>query len=74
MSWLPLLIMNGILLAITLVLALATRLLVTYGTCRIKVTDGDDAQEFKVQGRSCRPKKFSRAALRNWKAFTWGAR
>jgi len=50
MSWLPLLIMNGILLVITLVLALATRLLVTYGTCRIKVTDGDDAQEFEVEG------------------------
>lgn len=50
MSWLPLLIMNGILLAITLVLALAGRLLVTYGTCRINVTEGDDTQHFEVEG------------------------
>lgn len=50
MSWLPLLVMNGILLAITLILALAGRLLVTYGTCVIKVTEGDDTQQFDVEG------------------------
>jgi Na+-transporting NADH:ubiquinone oxidoreductase subunit F len=50
MSWMPLLIMNGILLVITLLLALATRLLVTYGTCKIRVTDGEDINEFDVDG------------------------
>jgi len=50
MSWLPLLVMNGILLAITLILALAGRLLVTYGTCRIRVTEGNDTQSFDVEG------------------------
>lgn len=50
MSWMPLLIMNGVLLAITLLLALATRLLVTYGACSISVADGDDVQEFEVEG------------------------
>ena len=50
MSWMPLLLMNGILLVITLLLALATRLLVTYGTCKISVKDGDDVQEFEVEG------------------------
>jgi len=50
MSWMPLLIMNGVLLVITLLLALATRLLVTYGSCKISVADGDDVQEFEVEG------------------------
>ncbi|TFH05112.1 MAG: 2Fe-2S iron-sulfur cluster binding domain-containing protein [Spirochaetales bacterium] len=50
MSWMPLIIMNLILLAITLLLALAARLLVTYGKCTIKVKDGDETREFAVEG------------------------
>ena len=50
MSWIPLLLMNAILLVITLLLALAGRLLVTYGTCKISVTDGDETKDFEVEG------------------------
>ena len=50
MSFVPLLVMNGILLAITLLLALANKLLVSYGECEITVTDGDDQQKFTIEG------------------------
>jgi Na+-transporting NADH:ubiquinone oxidoreductase subunit F len=50
MNWMPLIVMNGLLLVITVLLAVADRLLVTYGKCRIKVTRGDEEQSFEVQG------------------------
>ena len=50
MNWMPLVVMNALLLVITVLLALADRLLVTYGKCRIKVTRGEEEQEFEVQG------------------------
>ena len=46
----PLLIMNGILLVITVLLAAADRLLVTYGKCTITVRKDKDVREFAVQG------------------------
>ena len=51
MNFMPLLIMNLILLVITVLLAIADRLLVTYGECRLLVDrEGRESEEFKVQG------------------------
>jgi Na+-transporting NADH:ubiquinone oxidoreductase subunit F len=50
MNFMPLILMNAILLVITILLAIADRLLVTYGRCRITVTRGEEKQEFDVQG------------------------
>jgi Na+-transporting NADH:ubiquinone oxidoreductase subunit F len=50
MNWMPLIVMNALLLVITVLLAVADRLLVTYGKCRIKVTRGEEEQNFEVQG------------------------
>ena len=50
MSFVPVLIINLILLIITILLAIADRLLVTYGECKITVHQGDEAKEFTVQG------------------------
>ena len=40
MNFMPLILMNAILLVITILLAVADRLLVTYGRCRITVAGG----------------------------------
>jgi Na+-transporting NADH:ubiquinone oxidoreductase subunit F len=48
----PILAMNLILLVITILLIVADRLLVTYGKCRISVSEGDQKKEFEVQGGS----------------------
>jgi Na+-transporting NADH:ubiquinone oxidoreductase subunit F len=50
MNLMPILAMNLILLVITVLLIVADRLLVTYGKCRIIVTEGEKKQEFEVQG------------------------
>jgi Na+-transporting NADH:ubiquinone oxidoreductase subunit F len=50
MNFMPLILMNAILLVITILLAIADRLLVTYGRCRITVTRGEEKQELDVQG------------------------
>jgi Na+-transporting NADH:ubiquinone oxidoreductase subunit F len=50
MSFLPLLLMNVILLVVTVLLAIADRLLVTYGECKISVSREGEEQEFAVQG------------------------
>jgi Na+-transporting NADH:ubiquinone oxidoreductase subunit F len=50
MNFMPLILMNVILLVITILLAVADRLLVTYGRCRITISQGDDKQEYDVQG------------------------
>lgn len=42
--------MNAILIVITVLLSIADRLLVTYGTCTIGVTQGDERREISVQG------------------------
>jgi len=50
MSVTPILVMDGILLVITVLLALADKLLVSYGECVITVTQEDETKTFKVQG------------------------
>jgi len=50
MNIVPLIVMNGILLVVTVLIAIADRILVTYGTCRITVTREDAKKEFQVQG------------------------
>jgi Na+-transporting NADH:ubiquinone oxidoreductase subunit F len=50
MNFMPLILMNSILLVITVLLAVADRLLVTYGKCKITVTQGEEQQQFEVQG------------------------
>jgi len=50
MSFLPVLIISLILLAITILLAIADRLLVNYGECKITVKQEDESTEFVVQG------------------------
>ena len=52
MNLMPLVAMNLILLVITVLIIVADRLLVTYGKCRITVSEGDDKKEFEVQGGS----------------------
>ncbi|MEW5814928.1 MAG: 2Fe-2S iron-sulfur cluster-binding protein [Spirochaetota bacterium] len=49
-NFMPLVLMNTILLVITLLLAVANRLLVTYGACKLQVKQGDDVKEFSIQG------------------------
>jgi Na+-transporting NADH:ubiquinone oxidoreductase subunit F len=50
MSFLPVLVMNVILLVVTILLAIADKLLVSYGKCKITVREGDDKKEFTVEG------------------------
>jgi Na+-transporting NADH:ubiquinone oxidoreductase subunit F len=50
MTFTPLIIMNLILLAITILLAIADRLLVTYGDCKITVSKEGEEKEITVQG------------------------
>jgi Na+-transporting NADH:ubiquinone oxidoreductase subunit F len=42
--------MNGILFGVTVLLAIADRLLVTYGTCRLTLTEGEEGREVDVEG------------------------
>ena len=46
----PILVMNGILVALTILLLIADKFLVSYGECKITVKHGDDKQEFTIQG------------------------
>ena len=50
MSFMPVLIISLILLVITILLAIADRLLVSYGECKITVRQDDEVREFTVQG------------------------
>jgi Na+-transporting NADH:ubiquinone oxidoreductase subunit F len=50
MSFMAVLIMNIILLIITIILAIADKLLVNYGTCTITVDEGGNKQDFQVEG------------------------
>ncbi|MFH1006137.1 MAG: NAD(P)H-dependent oxidoreductase subunit E [Candidatus Latescibacterota bacterium] len=50
MNFLPIMIMNAILLAITILLSIADRFLVNYGACKITVTQEDEKKEFIVEG------------------------
>ena len=51
-SFVPVIIINVILLIITTLLAIADQVLVTYGECKITVHQEDEAKEFTVQGGS----------------------
>ncbi|NIA16894.1 MAG: 2Fe-2S iron-sulfur cluster binding domain-containing protein [Planctomycetes bacterium] len=50
MSFVPVIIINLILLIITILLAIADKLLVSYGQCKITVRQDEDVKEFTVQG------------------------
>ncbi|MCK5118231.1 MAG: NAD(P)H-dependent oxidoreductase subunit E [Candidatus Latescibacteria bacterium] len=50
MNFLPIMIMNAILLVITILLSIADRFLVNYGACKITVTQEDEKKEFVVEG------------------------
>jgi len=50
MSFVPVLIISLILLAVTILLAIADHLLVNYGECKITVKQEDETTEFVVQG------------------------
>ncbi len=50
MSIAPILAMNGILVVLTALLLVADKYLVTYGDCKITVREGEESQEFVVQG------------------------
>ncbi len=52
MNFVPVIIINLILLIITILLAIADRLLVTYGQCKITVHHEEEEREFMVQGGS----------------------
>ncbi len=52
MSFIPVIIINVILLIITILIAIADQLLVTYGECKITVHQEDEEKEFIVQGGS----------------------
>jgi len=50
MSFIPVLVMGGLLLIITTLLAVADKLLVSYGECKIFVQKQGEDQEFTVEG------------------------
>lgn len=50
MSFLPLVVMDGILLVVTVLLVIADRLLINYGECKITVKQEGQEKEFVVQG------------------------
>lgn len=50
MSFMPILIMNLILVVITVLLIIADKLLVSYGTCVISVDDNGEEKKFEVEG------------------------
>ena len=52
MSFVPVIIINLLLLLITILLAIADHFLVTYGECKITVHQEDEEKEFIVQGGS----------------------
>ncbi len=49
MNFIPVLVMNGLLLVITIVLLIADKLLVSYGDCKVSVLEGD-TKEITVEG------------------------
>ena len=50
MNFVPVIIINLILLIVTILLAIADRLLVTYGQCKITIHQEEEEKEFTVQG------------------------
>jgi len=52
MNLMPLFLMNGILIFITVLLLIAEKILVTYGECTIHVAKDGERKDLKVQGGS----------------------
>jgi len=50
MNFVPILIANLILLVVTILLAIADKLLVTYGECKITISSEDEQKELLVEG------------------------
>lgn len=50
MNFIPVLVMNGLLIVITIILLIADKLLVSYGECKISVLEGDNVKEIAVEG------------------------
>ncbi len=50
MSFIPIIVMNLVLLVITVLLAIADRLIVNYGECKITITQEEERKEFVVRG------------------------
>jgi len=50
MNTMPIIVMNSILFVITVLLAIADKLLVSYGECKITIEQDEEKKEFKVQG------------------------
>ena len=50
MNFTPIIVMNAILFVIAILLAIAERLLVTYGECKITLRQEDEEKEIRVQG------------------------
>ena len=50
MQFVPIIIMNLILVTLTILLLIADKLLVNYGECRISVKHGDERKEFTILG------------------------
>lgn len=49
-TFVPIIVMDTILLVITVLLAVASKLLVSYGTCRITIHKDDETESFDVEG------------------------
>ena len=50
MNVMPIIVMNSILFVITVLLAIADKLLVSYGECKITLEQDEEKKEFKVEG------------------------
>ncbi len=50
MNFMPIILMNVILIVITVLLFMANRALLNYGKCKISVKKGEEVEEFEVQG------------------------
>jgi len=50
MNFLPIVLMNVILVVITVLLAVANKLLLSYGRCRITLKKGSESESFEVEG------------------------
>ncbi|MBN2737802.1 MAG: 2Fe-2S iron-sulfur cluster binding domain-containing protein [Spirochaetales bacterium] len=49
-TFIPVLMINGILITITILLIIAEKMLISYGKCKIKVKHGGETREFTVEG------------------------
>ncbi|MCD6396302.1 MAG: 2Fe-2S iron-sulfur cluster binding domain-containing protein [Spirochaetaceae bacterium] len=50
MNYVPILVMDSLLIIITILLLIADKLLVSYGECKVSVLEGDEVKEFTIDG------------------------